>query len=521
MHTPTWKIVFSILLCAWMALLALPSMLPDSYTQKLPEFFPHRSIALGLDLQGGSHLLLEVDTEDYIQTQTANLVDEVRGKLRAERIGTSQAKLVNGQVQVKVLKAEDMSKAREALETLGVGVDIAAVSQNVLGAAYTEREIEAMRKRVVEQSLEIVNRRVNETGTKEPIIQRQGEDRIVLQVPGLKDPARLKAILGKTANMTFHLVDESVSAQEIMSGRAAFGTQFLPGDETEGDMPRYAVERRPLLSGDMLVSASAAFEEGRPVVSFKFNTMGARKFGQVTSSNLGKRFAVVLDGRVITAPVMQTPILNGSGIITGNFTVESANNLALLLRAGALPAPLEILEERSVGPSLGADSIAAGKLASALGLVLVIIFMVLFYGRFGLYANVALLMNIVAVVGILSLFQATLTLPGIAGLVLTLGMAVDANVLIYERIRDEARNGRSAFSAIESGFKTAFGTIVDANLTTLIAAFLLYYFGSGTIKGFAVTLSIGILCSMFTATVLTRMLVVRWANKKRPKSLPI
>ncbi len=521
MHTPTWKTVSTIIICVLLALFAVPNVLPASMKDKWPAFLPHRTVSLGLDLQGGSHLLLEVDTEAYLATQRSNLLDEARSRLRNERIATKQLQLLNKQVSITLLNAADASKAEKALRDIGMGVEVNKTAEDALSVGYTEREEKEMARRVLEQSIEIVDRRVNETGTKEPIIQRQGDKRIVLQVPGLQDPARLKEILGRTASMTFHMVDENVSAQDIMRGVAPFGTKLLPGDETEGDAPRYAVERRALLSGDMLTSASAAYEQSRPVVAFKFNTLGARKFGKITSESLGKRFAVVLDGRVITAPVMQSPILNGSGVITGNFTLESANNLALLLRAGALPAPLNIIEERSVGPSLGADSIASGKAASILGVVLVVVFMMLVYGRFGMYANVALIMNLVAIIGILSLFQATLTLPGIAGLVLTLGMAVDANVLIYERIRDEVRNGRTPFAAVENGFKAAFATITDSNLTTLIAAFIMYYLGSGTIKGFAVTLAIGILCSMFTATVITRLLVARWMNKKRPKVIPL
>ncbi len=359
----------------------------------------------------------------------------------------------------------------------------------------------------------------DETGTKEPIIQRQGDKRILLQVPGLANPERLKEILGRTAKMTFHLVDEEVSRDDIASGIVPAGTRLV--GTTDGS--RYAIHSRVMVSGDMLVDANTSYdaETGEPVVTFRFNTTGARKFGEVTSENIGKPFAIVLDNKIITAPVIRSAILGGSGQISGNFTVQSANDLALLLRAGALPAPLKVIEERSVGPSLGADSVQAGVKASVIGIIMVIVFMIAFYGLFGLFANIAMLVNAFMTMTLLALFEATLTMPGIAGIVLTVGMAVDANVLIYERIREEVRNGKTPYAAIQDGFKMAFGTIVDSHITTLVAALILYYFGTGTVKGFAVTLAIGILCSLYTSVLVTRLMVVTWLKSKRPKTLNV
>jgi preprotein translocase subunit SecD len=356
-------------------------------------------------------------------------------------------------------------------------------------------------------------------GTTEPLIQRQGEDRILIQVPGLGDTERLKAIIGKTAKMTFHMVDMDCNP----AGRIPLSSRLVPSDEVgpDGQPFNYCIEKRVRLTGQNLVDAQPTFQDGQPVVSFRFDTRGAQIFGRITADNVGKLFAIVLDGKVITAPRIESPILGGSGIIRGSFTVQSARDLSILLRAGALPASMIYLEERSVGPGLGQDSIDSGKLASVLGLVLIVIFMFVAYGLFGLMANIALLFNIALILGLLSLLQATLTLPGIAGIALTMGMAVDANVLIFERMREEVRNGRSPFNAVDAGYRRALTTIIDSNLTTLIAAVLLFAFGSGPIKGFGVTLTIGIVTSMFTAIMVTRFLVVTWLRQKRPQALPI
>jgi protein-export membrane protein SecD len=388
-----------------------------------------------------------------------------------------------------------------------------------------ERALALHKQQILSQSLEIVNRRVNETGTREPIIQRQGDNRILLQVPGLNNPEHLKQLLGRTAKLTFHLLNESVSQDDIVAGIVPPGTRIIQGDHApEGGTPsRFPVLSKVILSGDMLVDAGATFDQtsGEPVVSFRFNAVGAAKFGEITSANIGKPFAIVLDNRVITAPVIRSAILGGSGIISGSFTTQSANDLALLLRAGALPAPLNVIEERTVGPSLGNDSIAAGAKACIVGVLLVMLFMFLNYSLFGIFADIALIVNGILIFALMALFQATLTLPGIAGIVLTLGMAVDTNVLIYERMREERRNGKSVMASVESGFKMAFGTIIDSHLTTFTAALLLYIFGTGTVKGFAVTLSVGIAASLFTAVLFTRLMIVTWLRRTKPKALPI
>jgi protein-export membrane protein SecD len=386
--------------------------------------------------------------------------------------------------------------------------------------AFTEQMLRERTADVLSRSVEIVRRRIDETGTREPSIQREGDTRILVQLPGLRDPERIKSLLGKTAKLTFRFVDD-----EVRPGvdPVPAGSELLPvaPSERSGGEKELVVRKRVMVSGDTLVDAQATFQNNAPVVSFRFDTTGAKRFGDATRDNVGKRFAIVLDNQVISAPVIREPILGGSGVISGQFTVQQVQDLSLLLRAGALPAPLTIIEERTVGPGLGADSIAAGKIASILGMAFVVIFMAITYGLFGLLADVALLVNLVLILAALSALQATLTLPGIAGIVLTIGMAVDANVLIFERIREEVRSGRGPVSAIDAGYKRALTTIVDSNLTTLIAAVLLFQFGTGPVKGFAVTLTIGLVTSMFTAIMLTRLLVVFWLRQRRPQALPI
>ena len=527
LHFPKWKIALIVGSCLIFVMLAIPSFLPESAREKIPAWLPKHAVNLGLDLQGGSQLLLEVDFDAFMREQTVNLTDEIRTRLREQKIGYRGLTSSDGKVLFTL--REDVPADTDVKKLLREINSDLSVDQN--GQSYVvsfdEKWQKNTRKQVIEQSLEIVNRRINETGTKEPIIQRQGEGRILLQVPGLENPEHLKNLLGRTAKMTFHLLDETAHHDDIERGIVAPGTRIIPGDERDarrgGGIPKYAVLSHVMLSGDMLVDASATFDQqnNEPVVAFRFNNTGARKFGEITAANVGKPFAIVLDNKVITAPVIRSPILGGSGIISGSFTVESANDLALLLRAGALPAPLQVIEERSVGPSLGADSIEAGVHASVIGIALVVVFMVIFYGLFGLFANVAMLINAFMTIALLALFDATLTLPGIAGIVLTVGMAVDANVLIYERMREEIRNGKSPYAAIEDGFRLAFGTIFDSHVTTFVAALILYQFGTGTVKGFAVTLAIGIVCSLYTAVLVTRLMVVTWLQKKRPKALPI
>jgi protein-export membrane protein SecD len=392
---------------------------------------------------------------------------------------------------------------------------------------FSTASTEARRRQAVEQSIEIIRRRIDETGTKEPTIQREGANRILVQLPGVDNPEHVKALLGRTAKLTFQLVDQSVSVEDARRGRLPPGDEILPsaedgrGSRNSGSQGAYVVRKRAMVGGEMLVDAQATFQNNEPVVSFRFDSVGARRFGDVTRENVGKPFAIVLDNKVISAPVIREAITGGSGIISGSFTVQSASDLALLLRAGALPAPITILEERSVGAELGADSIRAGTLASIIGVGLVVIFMVLFYGLFGVFADIALFFNLCLLLAALSLLGATLTLPGIAGIALTMGMAVDANVLIYERIKEEVRSGRSILSALEAGFSRAFGTILDSHVTTLVAGILLYWLGSGPVKGFAVTLSIGVLTSLFSAILVTRLQIVTWVRQSKPKAIPL
>ena len=527
-----WKIVLVAIVTVLGIASAFPNFLSEEDAAALPRFLPNKQINLGLDLQGGSHLLLEVDVAAVQSQRLEGLVDAVRDGMRrgTPRIGYRRLGVRGECIGFDLLRDEDMSRAREIVRALDTNTFDPQLEINTDGLIVTvcptvtgQREILSS---AVQQSIEIVRRRIDELGTREPTIQRQGSDRILVQVPGLDDPERLKELIGTTAKMTFHLVDQTNSAAASCGPglRRPPGTVCLPSqDEMDaGNNPiMYLVKRRIMVDGENLVDAQATFQDGQAVVSFRFDSVGARRFGDVTRENVGQPFAIVLDQKVISAPVIREPILGGNGVISGNFTINSAQDLALLLRAGALPAPLTVLEERTVGAELGADSIAAGEFASVLAIVLVIIFMAAAYGLFGFMADVALILNIVLIAAVLSMLQATLTLPGIAGIVLTIGMAVDANVLIFERIREEARNGRTPISAVDAGYSRALTTIIDANITTLIAAVLLFQFGSGPIKGFAVTLGVGLLTSMFTAIMVTRMLVVLWLHRRRPKKLPL
>lgn len=513
-----WKIALVIAVCLLGVAFAAPNMFDRQTTAELPGWLPNQQISLGLDLQGGSHLLLEVEAQTVINERLESIVDSVRTSLRSERIRYTGLGIKNDAVSVNITKNEQIEQAYDLLRKLDTGADTVTEGHKI-SISLTEQAVIDAKRSAVEQSIEIVRRRIDETGTKEPNIQRQGDERILIQLPGIDNPEDVKRLLGKTAKMTFHLVNHNVSAEDLVSGRIPPGTIALPDAQNEQRL--IAVRRKVEVSGDMLIDSQPTFQDGQPVVSFTFNALGGKKFGTVTTNNVNRSLAIVLDGKVISAPNINGPILGGSGIITGRFSVAEANDLSLLLRAGALPAPLVILEERSVGPGLGADSVAAGKIASIIGLLGVIVFMVLSYGRFGVYADIALMFNIVLIAAALSVLQATLTLPGIAGIVLTIGMAVDANVLIFERIREELRNGLGPIAAVDSGYKRAIKTIVDANITTLIAAVLLYEFGSGPVRGFAVTLAIGILTSLFTAVMVTRLLVVMWLRRTKPKTMNI
>ena len=527
---PKWKIFAIIGSCLFFVVFSIPSFLKESTRDALPSWMPRHAVTLGLDLQGGAHLLLEVDFDSYLREQLSNLTDDIRNKFRAEKIGYRGLAVNKEDNSVTFTLREDTAAdsaidIKKILTTMNPDIEVEAKSAGLYNVIFSDKFLKRERLRVLEQSLEIVNRRVNEDGTKEPIIQRQGENRIVLQVPGEANTEHLKKLLGDTAKMTFHMVDQTVGYQDIESGTVPAGTRVMLMDDkrSDGKPMKIAIQSKVMLSGEMLVDAHTVFDQqnGEPTVAFRFNPAGAKKFADITAANIGKPFAIVLDKKVITAPVIRSAIIGGSGVISGNFTVQSANDLSLLLRAGALPAPLKVIEERSVGPSLGADSIKAGTLASVIGIGLVILFMLMFYGLFGMFANIAMLVNAFMTISLLAMFNATLTLPGIAGIVLTVGMAVDANVLIYERMREEIRNGKLPHVAISDGFRMAFGTIFDGHITVLVAAALLYYFGTGTVKGFAVALAIGILCSLYTAVLVTRLMVVTWFKAKRRTKLPI
>jgi len=530
-----WKVALTIGACVFGILLAIPNLVSKETAAEFPPFLPSKQVTLGLDLQGGAHLLLQVDMEAVIKERLQQELDSVRTALRDARVLYTSLSVEGNAVTVKIRQDADVDKAMQAIREIegGSAITILGTSSgpdfsierrdgNVIALVLTEAAIEARRNAVLDQSIEIVRRRVDELGTREPTIQRQGEDRILLEVPGVQDAEGLKKILGTTAKLTFHLVDTTATAQDAAEGRISPSSMVLPADpETHGpnDPQQYVVRRTALVTGDMLTDAQPQFRNGQWAVSFSFNNAGARRFADITQENVGRPFAIVLDNKVVSAPVIRSPILGGSGEITGGFSTEEANQLAILLRAGALPAPLDIVQERTVGPGLGQDSIEAGIKASIVGMIAVVLYMWLAYGAFGLVANFALLINCVMILGGLSLFGSTLTLPGIAGIVLTIGMAVDANVLIYERIREELRNGKTPLSAIEGGYRHAMSTIVDANITTFIAAFIMFWFGSGPVRGFAVTLSIGIATSVFTAVVLTRMLIGTWVRRRRPKTL--
>jgi len=528
-----WKAIAILLAVALGIVYASPNLIGENVRRSLPDWLPHNAMTLGLDLQGGSHILMQVDREALVKEKVATLEDDIRRILREERIGYRFARSGDRAIAVTVREPTEVAKAREKLEELTrpvvaglfgqgsvVEVEISEPSDGTLALSLTESGIDNAISHAVGQSVEVISKRINELGTAEPIVQRQGQDRVLVQFPGLQDPERLKALIGQTAKLTFHLVSSEMSAEDALSGRAPVGTRILYED-TDPPTP-YLIETRALVEGENLVDAQPAFDQrtNEPVVNFRFDTKGATRFCQASSANVGRPFAIVLDEAVISAPVIREAICGGSGQISGNFSVQGANDLAVLLRAGALPAKLDFIEERTVGPGLGSDSIAAGKLAAIVGTIAVMAFMIVGYGFLGVIANIALLANLMLIVAVLSVLGATLTLPGVAGIVLTMGMAVDSNVLIFERVREEGRQGRSLVQSFDAGFKQAFGTIIDANLTTLIAAAVLFYMGSGPVRGFAVTLSIGILTTVFTAFTFTRLMVATWIRARRPKQIP-
>ncbi|MEH2468703.1 preprotein translocase subunit SecD [Nitrobacteraceae bacterium AZCC 2161] len=527
-----WKALAIILTALVICLCAVPNFFPEATVKTWPKW-AQRHLVLGLDLQGGSHILLEVDSNSVKKDKLEQVRDDVRRTLRDAKIVYTGLGVRNDNVEVRITKDTDLptalSKLRELSQPLGGllgsngqrSLEVSDAGGGLIRLTVPQAAITERVRQSVEQSIQIVERRVNELGTVEPLIQRQGADRILVQVPGLQDPTRLKELLGKTAKLDFRMVDSSIPPDQATQGRVPADSEVLMSAQSP-KVP-YVVKKEVLVSGADLTDAQPGFDQrsNEPIVSFRFNTSGARKFADATLKNVNQPFAIVLDNEVVSAPVIREPITGGSGQISGSFTVQAANDLSILLRAGALPAPLTIIEERTVGPGLGQDSIEKGELAAYVGSILVIIFMLLTYRLFGLFANIAVAINVAMIFGVLSLLNATLTLPGIAGIVLTVGIAVDSNVLIYERIREEIRGGRTAISAIDAGFKRALSTILDSNITTFIAAAVLFYIGTGPVRGFAVTLGIGIVTTVFTAFTLTRLIVAAWVRWKRPTSVPI
>ncbi len=495
-----------------------------------PDFLPSGLVNLGLDLRGGAHLLAEVQVDQVYATRMDNLWPGVRDVLREERatIGTiRRVDAPDGELRVRIGDPSGMETALAAVRTLSQPVQsITGVGQSTLDVSFegdviiiqlSEAERASTDERTMAQSLEIIRNRVDEAGTREPTIQRQGTDRILIQVPGIGSATELKELIGTTAKLTFHPVVSVTSNPDEPPGPR---NMIVPSKNEDGIF--YILEQTPVVTGEDLTDAQPAFDQnGRPAVNFRFNPTGARAFGDYTAENIGSPFAVVLDNEVVTAPTIQDHIPGGSGIITGQFTVEETTLLAVQLRAGALPAEVTYLEERTIGPELGQDSIDAGKIATMIAFAGVLLFMFLSYGLFGIFANIALILNVAMIFGLLSLIGGTLTLPGIAGIVLTIGMAVDANVLVFERIREELKTARGPARAIELGYDRALSAIIDANITTFIVATILFTLGSGPVRGFAITLGIGILTSVFTAIYVTRLFIILWFERRRPKTIEV
>lgn len=526
---PLWKrllVLGVVMLGAW---LCLPNLLNAGQRAGLPGFVPSETVKLGLDLKGGSYLLLEVDPEELQQNKLLELSRDIQRSLikKPNNVKFRGREVIDGGVRFRVVEPSQVDEAKRRVRELsspvgGIGgaqsLDISE-QNGVMTVKFSNARLEELEVEALEDSIEVVRRRVDGSGTTDPNIQRQGSNRIVLEVPGLDDPTELIELIQRAGVMTVNLVDDAADATQYRVDEPRLGKVKRLDAYTPEE---YVVFEDPILTGSDFTSASQGFDENNsPQINFTLNSRGAKAFGEFTTENVGNRFAIVLDGKVVSAANVRTPILSGSGRITGQFTIQEANAIAIVLRAGELPAKLQIVEQRVVGAGLGEDSIRAGTMASAIGLALVAVFMILAYGLWGVFAVVSLAANIMLLVGALSGLGATLTLPGIAGIILTIGMAVDANVLVFERIREENRNGRSPINSIEIGYKQAGSTILDANLTTLIAAAVLFWLGSGPVKGFAVTLGIGIFTSVFTAFVLTRMFMSDWVRTLRPKKLPV
>lgn len=511
-----FKKLLIIFVAVFGVLLAVPTMWPGA-----SKYFPTwmHPISLGLDLKGGAQLLLEVDTATMFKEKSVQLYDEVRSAMIDRNKGVirfSNLKNNDGVVSLTLREGEDMSKAKGRLKSVfGNTIDV-STSGRTITLSYSDKQKEEMTADALARSIEIVRRRIDALGTKEPSIQSQGGKYILVQLPGVDNPEHIKELIGQTAKMTFHLVNESVTQEQLATGVAPAGTEFLPYmDAAWNSVPVYS---RVEVSGESLKDSQADFDQNNmPVVTTVFDTAGARRFAKLTTEHVNERFAIVLDGKVLSAPTIREPIPGGRGQISGGFTLQGAKDLAVLLRSGALPAPLQVIEERTVGAGLGADTIAQGKVGSAIGVLLVLLFMILVYRGFGVIADVVLLVNLAMIIGMSALMGATLTLPGIAGIVLTLGMAVDANILPFERIRDEMRSGATPLRAVDSGFNRSMKTVLDGELTNLICALILFQFGAGPIRGFAVTLSIGVMTTLFTCLMLSRLLIDWYMGGKNKK----
>jgi protein-export membrane protein SecD len=543
LHFQTWKLVLVVGIVISGILYALPNVFPRATMEQVPPWLPHKQVNLGLDLQGGAHLLYQLDEKEMTDDWLSTIRGDVRETLRRARIGyTGLSQDVTARsVSVKIRDAAELDKAYQELRKLaapvggnvfsgfsGYDLDVATKDDTVV-LTVTDAGLAHRMSSAIQASIETIRRRVDAFGTTEPSIQREGRSRVLVQVPGISDVERLKTLIGETGKLEFKLVDPSANPEQIAQSKVVPpGDELLYGNPPSGapqgspQIP-YVLKNQVLVTGQNLVDAQPSFDQhtGEPVVTFRFDAAGATRFGKVTSENVGLPFAIILDNKVISAPVIREPILGGTGQISGHFSVQEANDLAVLLLSGALPAKLTVIEERTVGASLGADSIEAGKKAALMGLALVMIFMLAGYGLFGLFANLALIINIALIFAVLSLMGATLTLPGIAGIVLTIGIAVDANVLINERIREEIRTGKSPFAAVDAGYSRALITIIDSNVTTLIAVLVLFWLGSGPVRGFAVTLTVGVIASMFTAVTVTRLMVAYWLRWTRPQLIPI
>jgi protein-export membrane protein SecD len=495
----------------------LPHVLPENLRNQLPDFMPKKTINLGLDLQGGSHLVLSVDLDAYQAHSYLNTRDEVRVALQKERLNFRNLQADGKGVRFVAFKDDQVPAIETALRKALPQMAISHEGQ-VVSLQFKPEEITRLQEYAIGQTLEILRSRVDEFGVAEPVIQRQGATQIIIQLPGIQDANRAKGVIGRTAQLTFHMVVEGVDPN---SPNLPYGSEVMYeiAKDKQGGEHRipYVLEKKPAISGENLAKASSGFDQmNQPAVLISFDARGTRKFAELTTANVGKRMAIVLDGQVYSAPALREPILGGSASITGNFTVQESEDLATVLRAGALPAPIKIIEERTIGPSLGKDSVDAGQKAVMIGMGAIIVLMLLCYGGYGMVANIALLANLVLIIAVMTAIGATMTLPGIAGIVLTIGTAIDANVLIFERIREESRNGKTAAAALESGFTEASTTIFDANVTNLISALTLFAIGSGPIKGFALTLTIGVACSVFTAILLSRYILVHWLPNYRP-----